>query len=159
MIDEQYTKTSWDPVPHICPDIFPNTITPDIIPNTFTKTFSTWPAFDVDEFERSVYKLIMPEDIDILALIKKVIFHNPATVIYWKDGTKTVVKCGKKDVWDPEKGLAMAVVKKMMGNKGNYNKLFDKYIPQEQKNQQTVKDKFMQAADEYVKSLTENTDG
>ena len=97
--------------------------------------------------------------IDIESAIKKVIFNNPATVVYWIDNTKTVVKCGENDVWDPEKGLAMAIVKKLSGNKGNYNKIFNKYIPKEQKNQQSIKDKFMQMADEYVKSLMENADG
>lgn len=45
--------------------------------------------------------------------IKKVIFNNPATIVFWADNTKTVVKKSEKDVWDPEKGLAMAIVKKL----------------------------------------------
>ena len=32
---------------------------------------------------------------DLIPPIKKVIFHDPATVVFWKDGTKTVVKCGE----------------------------------------------------------------
>lgn len=51
---------------------------------------------------------------------KKVIFNYPATIVLWNDGTKTVVKCGDDEVWDPEKGLAMCIVKKAFGNKGNY---------------------------------------
>ena len=53
--------------------------------------------------------------------VKKVIFNDPATIVYWKDGTKTVVKCQKGDVFDPEKGFAMAFLKKCWGNKGNFN--------------------------------------
>lgn len=60
--------------------------------------------------------------------IKDVIFHNPATIILWEDGTKTVVKCGKNDTYDPEKGMAMAICKKLMGNKGNYNNVFKKWL-------------------------------
>lgn len=45
--------------------------------------------------------------------IKKVIFNNPATIVLWDDGSKTVVKKSEKDAWDPEKGLAMAIVKKL----------------------------------------------
>lgn len=60
--------------------------------------------------------------------IKDVIFNNPATIILWKDGTKTVVKCGKNDTYDPEKGMAMAICKKMMGNKGNYNNVFKRWL-------------------------------
>lgn len=40
--------------------------------------------------------------------IKKVIFNCPATIVLWADGTKTVVKSGDYDVFDPEKGLSMA---------------------------------------------------
>lgn len=50
----------------------------------------------------------------------KIIFNPPATVILWADGTKTVVKCGEQDEFDPEKGLVMAITKKLLGNKGNY---------------------------------------
>ena len=53
--------------------------------------------------------------------VKKIIFNDPATIVYWKDGTKTVVKCQKGDNFDSEKGFAMAFLKKCWGNKGNFN--------------------------------------
>lgn len=56
------------------------------------------------------------------AAIKRVIFNPPATIVYWADCTKTVVKCSEKDVFDPEKGLAMAVAKRCGGNNGSYYK-------------------------------------
>ena len=63
--------------------------------------------------------------------IKKVIFNNPATIVYWADGTKTVVKAQKGDMFDPEKGLTMAFAKKALGNEGSYyntiKKWTDKY--------------------------------
>lgn len=62
--------------------------------------------------------------------IRKVIFNNPATVILWKDGTKTVVKCGEGDKYDPEKGFAMAIAKKALGNKGNYYSIFREFVPE-----------------------------
>ena len=52
--------------------------------------------------------------------IEKVIFNKPATIVFWTDGTKTVVKCGDGDVWDEEKGLAMAICKKLIGLKEFY---------------------------------------
>jgi hypothetical protein len=61
--------------------------------------------------------------------IKKVIFNKPATIALWEDGTKTVVKCGKDDIFDEEKGLAMAISKKAFGNTGNFNEIFKKWIP------------------------------
>lgn len=53
--------------------------------------------------------------------IKNVIFNDPATIVFWTDGTKTVVKCDDSEVFDPEKSLAMAVTKKFLGNdQGRY---------------------------------------
>ena len=62
------------------------------------------------------------------AAIKDVIFAPPATIIYWSDGSKTVVKCSEKDVFDPEKGLAMAIAKRCGGNKGNYYKEIQNWV-------------------------------
>lgn len=66
---------------------------------------------------------------DIRSNIKDVIFNYPATIILWKDGTKTIVKVRKGEKYDPEKGFAMAVCKKMFGNEGNYYKVFKEYVP------------------------------
>lgn len=59
--------------------------------------------------------------------IRKVIFNDPATIVLWSDGTKTVVKCGPDDIFDKEKGLAMAIVKKMTGNDGRFHKVFKEW--------------------------------
>lgn len=59
--------------------------------------------------------------------IKNVIFNDPATIVFWTDGTKTVVKA-KNEEFDPEKGLAMAIAKKFLGNKGSYYNEFKKWI-------------------------------
>lgn len=62
--------------------------------------------------------------------IKEVIFNGPATIVFWDDGTKTVVKFDltKKEDFDKEKGLAMAISKKFLGNKGNYYNEFKKWV-------------------------------
>lgn len=65
--------------------------------------------------------------------IKNVIFNAPATIVLWSDGTKTVVKSGDYDVYDPEKGLAMAIAKKALGNGGNYYEVFKAWLPEEDK--------------------------
>lgn len=65
--------------------------------------------------------------------IKNVIFNDPATIVFWEDGTKTVVKCQDGDDFDPEKGLAMAIVKKAYGNKGNYCNKLKKWLPKEER--------------------------
>lgn len=48
-------------------------------------------------------------------LIDRVIFHDPATIIYWKDGTKTVVKCKEGEKFDKMTGFAMALLKHECG--------------------------------------------
>ena len=61
--------------------------------------------------------------------IKKVIFNDPATIVFWSDGSKTVVKRGENDTFDPEKGLAMAISKKFFDNMGYYYDVFKKWLP------------------------------
>lgn len=63
-----------------------------------------------------------------VASIKNVIFAPSATIVYWSDGSKTVVKCSEKDVFDPEKGLAMAIAKRCGGNKGSYYKEIQNWV-------------------------------
>lgn len=60
--------------------------------------------------------------------IKQVIFSNPATIVFWGDGTKTVVKCQDGDEFIPETGIAMCFMKKALGNKSNFNNTFKKHI-------------------------------
>lgn len=60
--------------------------------------------------------------------IRKVIFNNPATIILWTDGTKTVVKA-ENEPFDPEKGMAMAIAKKFLGNNHAYYNQFKRWLP------------------------------
>lgn len=62
--------------------------------------------------------------------IKNVIFNDPATIVFWSDNTKTVVKA-QDEPFDPEKGLAMAICKKALGNEGNYYNEIKKWLPKE----------------------------
>lgn len=63
--------------------------------------------------------------------IKQVLFRNPATIVLWNDGTKTVVKAQEGDTYSKEIGLAMAICKKVMGNKSSYNDVFKRWIKDE----------------------------
>lgn len=47
-------------------------------------------------------------------VIKNVIFNDPATIVFWSDGTKTIVKCGKHDTYDPEKVLLWRLLKGLL---------------------------------------------
>lgn len=59
---------------------------------------------------------------------QKVIIHNPATIIYWTDGSKTVVRCHKDDSFDAEKGIVMATLKKISGNDGAFNNYINRCL-------------------------------
>ena len=52
------------------------------------------------------------------------------TVIVWKDGTKTVVKCQEGEDFDFEKGIAMCFMKKAFKDRGCYNDMFKEAIKQ-----------------------------
>ena len=70
------------------------------------------------------------ESFNISSSIKDVLYKDPATIIFWKDGTKSVVVCDGEE-YDPEKGFAMAACKKVFGNEGNYYNTFKKWLPEE----------------------------
>lgn len=63
--------------------------------------------------------------------IRDIVFNGPATIILWRDGSKTVIKQQKGDKWDPEKAVAMAVMKKVFGTNetgSNYLEFVRPYI-------------------------------
>ena len=76
------------------------------------------------------YSCIFKVKTRFIPAIKDVIFNEPATIVFWEDGSKTVVKCQDGDIYDPEKGLAMAISKKAFGNQGNYCNEFKKWLPE-----------------------------
>lgn len=53
---------------------------------------------------------------DILDHITQVVYHNPATIVYFDDGDKVVVKTSPHDDYNPEAGLALCILKKLFGN-------------------------------------------
>ena len=85
------------------------------------------------KWEVRSYDLITPFIKERFA-IKDVIFNDPATIVIWADGSKTVVKA-ENEKFDPEKGLAMAISKRVFGNKHNYYDIFKKYVGRYEKKQ------------------------
>ena len=73
--------------------------------------------------------------------ITKVIFSPPATIVFWSDGEKTVVKCKDTDIYDPEKGFAMAIAKKAFGNTSAYHKVFKRFLPKEKQSNKEIETK------------------
>ena len=72
---------------------------------------------------------LIPKPTNYLPEIKNVKFNGPATIVFWADGTKTVVKCQGGDDYSEEVGLAMCIVKKAFGNTSKYNDIFKKWCP------------------------------
>lgn len=67
----------------------------------------------------------------LIVTIKRVIFNAPATIVFWRDGSKTVVKAQNGEPFDKEKGLAMAICKKIGGNRGAYYDVFKEWCHEE----------------------------
>ena len=60
--------------------------------------------------------------------IKNIDFQPPLTIVVWEDGTKTFVKCAEEEIFDPEKGAAMAIAKKALGDSYNYINTISYYV-------------------------------
>lgn len=56
---------------------------------------------------------------------KEIIYNDAATIVYWSDGTKTVVKCNENDEYSEYAGFVAAVAKKMYGGANAINRLID----------------------------------
>ena len=83
-------------------------------------TFIEWYRINVTERKEQT-DMKLPEIVNVK-------FNDPATIVFWSDKTKTVVKAGPDDIYDPEKGLAMAIVKKVYGNVGRYYNTIGKWV-------------------------------
>ena len=65
---------------------------------------------------------------DKLVYIERVIYKDPATIVFWSDGTKTTSKCDERDTYNEEMGLAVAVMKKLVSSEFTV-KLLEDWAP------------------------------
>lgn len=117
----RWNDDSWN---ELCRQYLRNDV--DTIYDCYIKWLDKSPSANKETAERSYYM-----HYDIRRFIKNVKFNPPATIVFWTDNTKTVVKCKGED-YDPEKGLAMCISKKVLGDKGNYYEVFKKWLPKEE---------------------------
>lgn len=84
------------------------------------------------EKEKESMKFLIPK-------IKKVLYNEPAVIVFWEDDTKTVVRAQDGEPYDKEKGLAMAISKKALGNDRDYYETFirSKAVPKPKKGKKT----------------------
>ena len=61
-------------------------------------------------------------------LVKRIVFNPPATIVFWFDGTKTVVKCSKGQPFNPYYGFCAALAKRMLGHNCAINRHIDEYV-------------------------------
>jgi len=60
--------------------------------------------------------------------ITKILYREPATIVFWNDGTKTVAKCHGVDKYSPETGLSICCLKKLVGSTA-VKRLISDWIP------------------------------
>lgn len=56
----------------------------------------------------------------------RIVFNPPATIVFWKDGTKTVVKCAEGEKFDPYTGFCYAFTEHFLGSISRIKKLCQK---------------------------------
>ena len=65
--------------------------------------------------------------------VKKIIYNDPATVVFWEDGTKTVVKRSKGEKNNHYAAFCAALAKKIYKNNSQVNKIVQSGEDQEAK--------------------------
>lgn len=76
-------------------------------------------------------KLNLPVSFMPIPMITKIIFNNPATIVFWEDGTKTVVKCMEGQEFNEYYGVACAVMKRYFGNNSKASAFVEKFKEEE----------------------------
>ena len=70
-------------------------------------------------FDPRTLMWLFGKDISMLRTtdIDRVLFNDPATIVLWKDKTKTVVKCHPEDTFDEEIGFMCCYLKRVLSSK------------------------------------------
>ena len=55
--------------------------------------------------------------------VKRIIYNNPATIVFWQDRTKTVVKCMDGEPFEKYAGFCAALAKKVFGSTSKAKKV------------------------------------
>lgn len=58
--------------------------------------------------------------------VKKIIYHDPATIVFWEDGTKTVVKRMEDQEFSKYYGFLAALAKKCYGNNSKVQRIIER---------------------------------
>lgn len=74
------------------------------------------------------------ESADSYYIPKRIIYNDPATIVFWSDGTKTVVKKAEGEAFNSYTAFCAALAKKMFGNNSIVNKIVKSGYYQKDKN-------------------------
>ena len=114
--------------------------------NTIETMLFGAPKFTVESIQ------LLPKDQlneTVVNEVEKVIFNPPATIVLFKDGTKVVVKTTKEDIFQPEIGFAMAMMKKIFGSRGRYKKWINSWRSEAQVQEDEDYDAFIEGLTRY----------
>lgn len=84
--------------------------------------------------ERAGTPLIIPP-IELISVKGKlrphIIFNGAATIVFWCDGTKTVVKCKEGTEYNAEEGLRWCIIKKLLGDSPEFWNFIKGAVPED----------------------------
>ena len=60
-----------------------------------------------------------------------IIFNGAATIVFWTDGTKTVVKCKEGTEYNAEEGLRWCIIKKLLGDSPEFWNFIKGAVPED----------------------------
>ena len=63
-----------------------------------------------------------------------IIFNGAATIVFWTDGTKTVVKCKEGTEYNAEEGLRWCIIKKLLGDSPEFWSFIKGAVPEDKAN-------------------------
>ena len=90
-------------------------------------------------FEKQKREMDKAEINAFIDSIDRIIFNDRTTIVFWKNGDKTIVTCQEGEEFDKEKAVALCIIKYIFGNIGYYNEIFkaieEKSTPKKEKKQ------------------------
>lgn len=103
-------------------------IIPDVNKEEKEMNYNNIPARATDNH----MKIHAPIPIIKIPEISKVVFNNPATIVFWGDGTKTVVKCMEGQEFNEYYGVACAIMKRFFGSNSKASAFVEKFKEEEE---------------------------
>lgn len=85
------------------------------------------------------YEEMKAERISLEYTPERILYNDPATIVFWKDGTKTKVKRREGEEFNPYTAFVCALAKKILRNNSRITKIVNGGIFQEKKTKKSEK--------------------